>query len=140
MRTQEEILERIEVVAQQDWIGTQRNNLIGSLNFENAKQYLKEGVTEDDWKPDSDEDVRKAAIDYMDFAWDKAINCRGLSAGRSMDHYTAWLWLLNDNDLWSDLQDYAHYGKPQLVEICDYFGLDSSTWDDGVRVNSEDEL
>lgn len=140
MRTQEEIIARIDAVADEDWIGTQRNSLVCALNFENAKPFLKEGTSEDDWTANTADDIRKEAIDYMDFAWDKAINCRGLSAGRSMDHYTSWLWLLGDNDLWRDLADYNHYGKPQLVKICEHLDLDASKWDDDIRVNNEDEL
>lgn len=140
MRTQDEILERIEAVTKMDWMGTQRTDLVGALTFESAKPFLKDGVSEDDWTANTDDDIRKEAIDYMNFAWDKAINCRGLSAGRSMEHYMSWLWLLNDNDLWCDLDNYNHYGKPQLVKICEHFGLDASKWDDNIRVNNEEEL
>lgn len=140
MRTQEEILARIEEVASRDWLGTQRESLIGVLTFANAKQFLKPEVTNDQWELNNDDAVRKEAIEYMEFAWDKANNCRGISAGRSLDHYTAWLWLLGDDDLWPTLEDYEHYGKPQLRKICEYFGLDADQWDDDIRVNSEAEL
>ena len=85
MRTQEEILARIEAVAADDWIGTQRNDLIYALTLENAKPFLKDGVTENDWAEATDESIRQEAVDYMEFVWDKANNFRGLSAGRSMD-------------------------------------------------------
>ena len=32
----------------------------------------------------------------MTFAWDKANNERNLSAGRSINHFEVWLWLLGD--------------------------------------------
>lgn len=76
-------------------------------------------------------------IEYMPFAWEKANNCRGLSAGRSLAHYTAWLWLDGDNEIWPTLEDYEYYGKDKLVEICNYLGIDSKQWDDGIRKNSE---
>ena len=71
----------------------------------------------------------------MEFAWDKANNCRGISASRSIDHYSVWIWLLGDEDKLSDIRDYEYYGKPQLVEICELYGWDHSKWDDGVRTN-----
>ncbi len=91
----------------------------------------------DEWEPSSDESIRKEAVDYMEFAWDKANNFRGLSAGRSMDHFTSWLWLLGDNEIWSSLQQYEYYGKDNLRRICEFLGLDADQWDDGVRLNSE---
>jgi hypothetical protein len=71
----------------------------------------------------------------MDFAWDKANNGRGISANRSIAHYQAWLWLLGVE--WCDtlMDDYEFYGKPQLIRICEYLGLDPKQWDDGERVN-----
>jgi hypothetical protein len=74
----------------------------------------------------------------MDFAWEKANNCRGLSAMRTMTHYKAWLWLLGQ-DGFDDLENYSHYGKDNLVRICKFFDLDPKKWDDGRRVNSESE-
>lgn len=56
-----------------------------------------------------------------------------------MRHYHNWLWLLGEDELANSLLDYEHYGKPHLVKICEYLGLDSSQWDDGLRVNSEEE-
>ena len=143
MRTQEEILARIRAIKNEDWMGTQRNDLINALTFKNAEQFLKDRVTDDEWEPvrtATEKKIKSEAINYMAFAWDKAINCRGISAGRSMDHYTSWLWLLGDNELWRDLGDYTHYGKDNLRKICDYLQIDADQWDDGIRVSNEFEL
>lgn len=72
-------------------------------------------------------------LDYMEFAWDKANNGRGISAMRSMHHYMAWTWMLGD-DL-GNLLDYQYYGKDNLVKICKHYGWDHAKWDDGVRRN-----
>ena len=135
MRTDEEILSRIESVTDSDWLGTQRNDLINRLPFISAKQFLVEGVTESEWVPLSrDRDtVLAEMLEYMPFAWGKANNERGISAGRSMDHYTSWSWLLGDD--FGDLSRYQYYGKDNLVRICEKYGWDHSQWDDGIRSN-----
>ncbi len=71
--------------------------------------------------------------DYMSFAWDKANNCRGLSAYRSMVHYKVWLWLLKDDSI--DTEEYEYYGKPQLAMICKKYGFRNE--DNGIWKNSE---
>lgn len=134
-RTQEEILKRIEEVEPNDVFGYQATDLIEYLDFDNAKQFLSAEVTKDEWVT-QEKTPREVMIDYMDFAWKKANDKRGLSASRSMDHYTSWLWLDGDEELHKTLENYEFYGKPQLVKICEYLGLDPSKYDDGVRENS----
>ena len=60
--------------------------------------------------------------EYLSFAFSKANDKRGLSAGRSMEHYTSWLWLDGDEVLHKTLDNYEDYGIPQLIEICKYLG------------------
>ncbi len=133
MRTQQEILARIEEVKEDDFFGFQRTELIEFLNYENAKPFLKDGVTSEKWEYLTD--ARAQMVEYMDFAWEKANDKRGISAGRTMEHYKSWLWLDGDETLWKTLDNYEYYGKPQLIEICQYLGLDAAQWDDGVREN-----
>lgn len=124
MRTDQEIIDRINARKEADFFG-----------FELAKPFLNPDVKGEDWKvqPRDRDSVLKEMLEYMPFAWDKANNCRGLSAGRSMCHYMAWVWLAGD-DL-GDLTGYQYYGKDNLVKICDHYGWDSSQWDDGERTN-----
>lgn len=139
MRTKKEIIARIHARQDKDIFGFEINDYLVALDFEDAKEFLKPEATEDQWEvayPD-DESVRKQAIEYMPFAWDKANNCRGLSVWLWLTHYTAWLWLLGDDELWPQLEEYELYGKPELRKICDYFGLDADQWDDGIRVNDD---
>lgn len=142
MREQDEIVARIEKVKESDIFGFESIEYIDYLDFEHAKPYLKEGVTQEEWDVKSQDAIRERMGDYMDFAWNKAINCRGISAGRSIAHYQAWLWI---EGAWADedikaLEDYEHYGKDELTKICKHLGLDASQWDDNYRVNNEDEL
>lgn len=141
-RTQEEIVNRIESRKKNDMFGFEWQEYLSYLDYEHAKPYLKDGLTEQEWQEhlSTVAHPKTVMINYMPFAWEKANSCRGISAWRSLSHYQAWLWLDGDEELWPTLDDYQYYGKPQLVEICEYLGIDSSEWDDDVRVNSEDEL
>lgn len=61
-------------------------------------------------------------LDYMVFAWGKALDQRGLSASRSISKLGTWLWLLSREDLESiiDQDDlYVPYGIPALIAICE---------------------
>lgn len=145
MKTQEDIMRDISILIEKDPFRWAIGDFFEFLTFEQAKStgLLDDKVTKEEWKePDelTEEHVKRLMIDYMDFAWGKANNCRGLSAARSMDHYHNWLWLLGEDDFAESILEYEHYGKPQLRRICEYLGLDADKWDDGVRVNSEEEL
>jgi hypothetical protein len=113
------------------------------LNYDNIKQYLIEGaqLTKEEWETDchkTDEDVIKMIKEYLPFAWEKANGCRGLSAGRSIEHFRAWTWLIG-RDEEVDWKSYNWYGKNLLVKISEMFGVDWSKLDDNEWVNSEDD-
>lgn len=135
MRTDEEIVARIEAVKNEDWLGTQTRDLLVCLPLDKAAPYLKPEFTANEWKqrPRDRDALIARMLDYMPFAWEKANNERGLSASRSMDHYSAWIWLAGD-DL-GDLHRYNYYGKDNLRRICEQYGWDHRQWDDGVRTN-----
>jgi hypothetical protein len=139
MRTDDEIVARIDALRPTDFLGFDTQDLIVVLPFERAKKYLKPDAPADQWHPEprDRESVLRKMRDYMPFAWEKANDCRGISASRSMSHYASWVWLLGD-DL-GDLTDYEHYGKDNLVRICEKYGWDHKQWDDSRRVNSDME-
>lgn len=134
-RTDDEIISRIEQLKETDFFGFQTTDLIVRLPFDKAKPYLKPEVQESEWTPAPRDRASVIAemLQYMPFAWEKANDCRGLSAGRSMAHYSAWTWLCGD-DL-GDLERYSFYGKDNLVRICKHYGWDAGQWDDGIRSN-----
>jgi len=141
MRTEKEIIEKINNI--DDFFGFMTNDLILFLSFDKAQPFLKEGVTAEEWTPTPryDEFVLKQIHEYMPFAWEKANNCRGLSAARSIDHMKAWLWLLGEEeDLLEDLKDYELYGKPQLRAICEHFDWEWKQWDNNLWVNDDTEI
>lgn len=145
MKTQDEIVQRYRERKKADMFGFETGEYLAALDrehLERLREFLKPDADLSDWKPayTSDEALRALAIEYMDFAWEKAKDCRGISAWRSLAHYQAWLWMLGDETLWPTLEDYEHYGKNELRKICEYFGLDANKWDDSIRVNNEEEL
>ena len=127
-RSQEEILKRIEEV--NDLFGTQISDLVEFLTFENARKFLKDEYVADvesgreEWVQKTD--PKKEISDYMDFAYEKAENQRGLSAGRSMLHMKTWIWL-DDQEFYEqiieDIDDYYDYGIPQLNRICNHYRI-----------------
>jgi hypothetical protein len=142
MKTQEEIITKIKLLEddRSDFFGFIRGELIMFLDFEHAKPFLKEGVKPESWEPNlsTDDGVKARILDYMPFAWGKANDCRGLSAGRSLNHMQAWLWMLGEEAAADQIDNYSHYGKPQLRAICEHFGWDWRQWDDGEWRNDED--
>ncbi|AXQ68437.1 hypothetical protein HOT99_gp180 [Caulobacter phage CcrBL10] len=145
-RSTAEIIARIEALENDlsDFFGFQKGDLICYLPFDDAKRWLNDKASADAWEPNvnTPEAIKSSIYDYMSFAWDKANNCRGLSAGRSIDHMKAWLWLLGEDEAWVEalrLDNYNMYGKPQLRAICERFGWDWTKWDDGSWTNSEGE-
>ncbi len=145
MRTQEEILNRIRETAKDDMFGFEWQEYLRALTAETAEKLRGDLLKKDADLSDqemfdlgSDDAIRKQCIEYMSFAWEKANNGRGISAGRSLSHYRAWMWLLGE-DGWDDIDQYEHYGKDNLVRICKFFDLDASQWDDERRVNSDSE-
>lgn len=137
MKTVDEILAEITRVEAEDFFGFIRGDLIQALPFEAAQPFLKEGMTADQWVQCTDPagEIRN----YMPFAWDKANGCRGLSAGRSVNHMQAWLWLDGKDELAKRLEDvYEFYGKPCLVLVCKAYDIDWRALDDGIWRNDED--
>lgn len=135
-RSIEEILVRIKAVEADDWMGTQRSDLLGYLPFEAAKPFLKPEATAEDWTVTTIDPISKI-VDYLPFAWGKASDCRGLSAGRSLDHMKAWLWLAGLDVLLPHLDHYTHYGKAQLVMCSALVGFDWRPHDVGGWVTRE---
>jgi len=141
LRTQEEIVAHIHAIVGDDFFGFQKSDMLNYLDYDHAKPFLKDGVAREQWDtartPYSHEAVLKEMSEYMEFAWEKANNCRGLSASRTDDHYTAWVWLMGDDAFVAkrDAIEYEHYGKERLIAVCDHYGWDWQQWDNGIRTN-----
>lgn len=132
-RTADAIVER--VLASRSFFGFDAEVLLSVITFENAKRLLPEPPDKpEDWGevvPNTEEGLTAAAKDYMDFAWDKAEDHRGISAGRSVEKMTAYMWLLGKDDLVARIErddiPYTNYGAPVLREISREMGWDLPT-------------
>lgn len=143
MRSQQEIVDKIKEVEGDDLIDFKADFLLHYLEFEHAKPWLMEGASKILWgnpMPSDDQSILEEMENYMEFAWDKANNFKGISAARSISHYEIWMWLIGDEEIFDTLPDYEYYGKPILKAICEHYGWDYSKWDDGVRLDEEPEL
>ena len=140
-KTDAQIVERIAQVG--DLFGTERGDLIFALSsFEAARPFLRDDATPERWEKsrmaNTEEAIKASILDYLPFAWDKANNCRGLSAARSLFHMRAWLWLLGEDEVAEVLGgEYDRYGKPQLAAISERYGFNWQAHDNGEWVNEE---
>jgi hypothetical protein len=140
MRTTEETLARIAYLntnSAEDFFGAQRGDLIATLPFEDAKEFLTpEGVAKgavvwDENREDTDDKIVAKMGRYMEFAVGKAMNHRGLSAGRSLDHYRAWTWVLGDEHFEAiEWANYQNYGAPVLLQIAEKYKFSIPTGTD----------
>jgi len=149
--TEQEILKRFKERKPNDPFGFEVNEYLDYLSFDSAMSLVpddKRAEAEKDrnnWKQRTlDRDAMvKVILDYLPFAWDKANDCRGISAQRSIQHFIAWTWLAGDTEFSDeidlDFQNYEHYGKEILIKVSKRYGFDYGAHDNGSRVNSEDE-
>ena len=118
---------------EQDILGFEQEVAIDYVSFEAAKPHLKDEFVErvevgkDKWIQITD--VMEAVqdfLDYMVFAWMKAKDERGISAGRSIVKLATWMKILGRPDVAKVLSNpklYKPYGKPALVEACKMLGI-----------------
>lgn len=67
------------------------------------------------------ENVIAEMQEYIDFAFEKAHDMRGISANRSMWKFQQWLWVLEDEEI--DCTDFYDYGIQNLERIVKKYGL-----------------
>ena len=131
MRTQTDILMRFRALeeASDDFFGFRREVLTEGMSYETIKGlqiegdgFLSENVTQEKWNEvylDTDDKILKALSHYLDFAWGKAEDHRGLSASRSVDKLAEYAWLLGRDDVVEAMGDasYTNYGCPKLAVL-----------------------
>jgi len=83
----------------------------------------------EDYKPQplTKEEILRQMREYFDFAVEKCINERGISAERSIAHYEEWIWLLGDDKFLDKLKgvEYYPYGEPKLIKIAEEYGFNA---------------
>lgn len=87
-----------------------------------------------EWVPEeyTRENVIKHLKDDLAFAFEKALNKRGLSAGMMFSVIKMWMWVLDEHeDLvnWSD-DNYAMYGLPLFKAVALRYDLENPIGDD----------
>lgn len=128
--TQEEILERVKVLKGSDTFGEYRPALIGFLDYEHAKPFLKEGTTEEEWEQGGDKELRKDVHRYMEDWWKgKVEGGRGISVHRGRAQMVNRLFLAGI-PLWKEIGidsdegiDGGWYQEDAYNKIADLFGL-----------------
>ena len=140
MRSQQEIVARIKERQDDDFLGFETGDYFCRLEVKNAKPFCKDDADMSDWEqsPADRESILAEMKDYLEFAWGKDNDERGISACRSISHYIAWSWLAGDTEFSAELDrmyenNYTHYGKPILVHIAKHYGwdwrqLDNDRW------------
>lgn len=141
IRTPEDILARIEEIKSDDFLGFRREVLIMALPFDVAVEnnLVKDGVTEEKWNEYAtvgEEGQTKDALHYLEFAFGKAEDHRGISAERSTIKMSEYAWLLCRDDVVTAMDvEYAQYGVPILVQFAEHFSDESrEVW---ARVKNE---
>lgn len=149
MRTRQQVVARIQLLNDgdknfQDFLAFEREVLYTYLDFESAKQFLKNGAEKEQWEIDGiplslAEAAIKADLEsYLAFAWDKAVHHRGLSASRSIDKIKAWLWLLEEDELLAKIENreipFAQYGAPILYAVSTKYGFYYPTWEEAANM------
>ena len=128
MRTQDEIAKRAQDSS--GFLCFSPEVLVPFLDFEHAQPFLKPEVTAAEWTPKAltRDAVLAEMREYMaEYGWPKALDHRGISAGRTVEKMTAWMWLLGDDEAVAfaeDSDNYPQYGAPVLKFICERFGFD----------------
>jgi len=147
------ILEVLEFTKNEDCFGLTGWGVLNFMTFEEAKKaniLTDEAIKkiesgEEKWEsiPYTPQNVLNRIKSYLEFAWDKANDCRGISAWRSIQHFRNWFYMFGDKDidvLVKELENYKYYGKPWLAIICEILNIDWEKLDDGYWGNSEDEI
>lgn len=101
--------------------------MVGMSEGIHPLQYYVPDFFKDEFKDKVLPLTREAIIgdmrEYMKFALKKARDERGLSASRSAWKYKQWLWVLEDDEFNSDLDNYQDYGLGVLRAINKKYSL-----------------
>lgn len=132
-RTQDEILARFQKAIKDGGKG-----LGAALAAEFRTEVLASAMTLDTLKkidPNYEGDAEKYPTirdfkaygqEYLEFAITKALDHRGLSAGRSIEKLQEIAWLLSRNDVIEAMNEagYTNYGAPQLKAFAEKMGFE----------------
>lgn len=154
-RTRPELLARIKALVAaaaadpKDSLDSMRASyLIQFLPFRVAKRYLRDSIDRVGWaavQQELDEiRIRFLFGELVPAAFRAANVRRTVDVTRFLLQFEMFLWVLGDDEEAARaamFERFKHFGKPQLVGLCDRFGLDDWThWDDNKWVDNDQQL
>lgn len=133
LKTSKEARQKHTETRSEDVLNFIQEILIQFIAFEDIKDIIdpehlpKIESGEEVWlEPLSLEEAVQDFLDYMVFAWGKALDERGISAGRSIQKLGTYLWLFSRPDLEELIKKdslYYPYGRPALRKVCEELGI-----------------
>jgi len=143
MRSKEEVLQAVE----EGIIGKclDERDLKRLLAFIELNMWIrlgfvnKEGVNDADIEilPWKEETILEKLKEDLAFAFEKALDKRGLSSSFMYEVIKMWLWILED-PLY-DFKEYAMYGLPLFKKVAVKYGFDNPIGDDVGNENKYNE-
>jgi len=142
MKTREQVLEIIKAGKESKCIdGRDYGRLVKFFPVENWKDLGFE-PTGNGSSFEEKELTRKNVLyelkEDLSFAFDKALNKRGISASLMYDVIKMWMWVLDDEELYN-FKEYAMYGLPLLKAVALRYGFDNRIGDDKGSEDKYDE-
>ena len=89
---------------------------------------LKDGAEPPEPEPWTEENVKRHLAGDLEFAFEKALDQRGISASCMYAVIKTWMWVLDDP--LADFDEYAQYGLPLLKAVAVKYGLPNPIGDD----------
>lgn len=136
LRTQDEIAEYLAKILhlRDDRFGYARKELLKFLTPGVAQRVI--GDHGHSWIPlDADRpSIEGLIVSRAPLFWLLADAKRGAGINRAVSRLRIWLWLLREEEAAREVSDWL-YAKPYLASICEKFGVDWRSLDDGVWVN-----
>ncbi len=144
MRTLDEVRAKYEALRKENAMLDFRPEVLGV----HLPEGWKEGHEEEHKKfPLTEEFVTKELLEYLQFAFDKAINHRGISASRSVQKLSMWAWILGLDELVKFAEDdanYRNYGVPILKKFAEHFKVELperlKLWENGKPCEPECDM
>lgn len=132
MLTQEQVLQAVRDGRESAAIdGRDYGRLVDFFPIEDWEVFgikLRDGAEPNTPRPWTEDEIKAALVGDLDFAFEKALNKRGLSASAMHGVIQMWMWVLED-DL-QHMKQYAQYGLPLFKAVAIKYGLPNEIGED----------